>query len=160
MSTASVEGITDRLASAGAAHRDPMRPGTRNREDRGRSPTSEPNLPPASSNGSCGNRIWCGCSADYPPQAPGRRHFPSVAVLVGENSCGGGVWAVLQSHPQFAVVLAKKKLGWATRPIVFFTIDHLFARMQRLNTYEATTNTMTTIGSNLSQVLPPPFRCE
>ena len=39
-------------------------------------------------------------------------------------------------------------------------IDHLFARMQRLNTYEAKTNTMTRIGSNLSQVLPPPFSCE
>jgi len=36
-------------------------------------------------------------------------------------------------------------------------IDHLFARMQRLNTYEAKTNAMTRIGSNLSQVLPPPF---
>jgi hypothetical protein len=39
-------------------------------------------------------------------------------------------------------------------------IDHLFARMQRLNTYEAKTNAMTRIGSNLSQVLPPPFSCE
>jgi hypothetical protein len=39
-------------------------------------------------------------------------------------------------------------------------IDHLFARMQRLNTYEARTNAMTRIGSNLSQVLPPPFSCE
>ncbi len=39
-------------------------------------------------------------------------------------------------------------------------IDHPFARMQRLNTYEAKTNAMTRIGSNLSQVLPPPFSCE
>jgi hypothetical protein len=39
-------------------------------------------------------------------------------------------------------------------------IDHLFVRMQRLNTYEAKTNAMTRIGSNLSQVLPPPFSCE
>jgi hypothetical protein len=39
-------------------------------------------------------------------------------------------------------------------------IDHLFARMQRLNTYEAKTNAMTRIGSNLSQVLRPPFSCE
>jgi hypothetical protein len=39
-------------------------------------------------------------------------------------------------------------------------IDHLFVRMQRLNTYEAKTNAMTRIGSNLSQVLPPPFTCE
>jgi hypothetical protein len=39
-------------------------------------------------------------------------------------------------------------------------IDHLFARMQRLNKYEAKTNAMTRIGSNLSQVLPPPFSCE
>jgi hypothetical protein len=39
-------------------------------------------------------------------------------------------------------------------------IDHLFARMQCLNTYEAKTNAMTRIGSNLSQVLPPPFSCE
>jgi hypothetical protein len=39
-------------------------------------------------------------------------------------------------------------------------IDHLFARRQRLNTYEAKTNAMTRIGSNLSQVLPPPFSCE
>ncbi len=39
-------------------------------------------------------------------------------------------------------------------------IDHLFARMQHLNTYEAKTNTMTRIGSNLSQVLPPAFSCE
>jgi hypothetical protein len=39
-------------------------------------------------------------------------------------------------------------------------IDHLFTRMQRLNTYEAKTNAMTRIGSNLSQVLPPPFSCE
>ncbi len=36
-------------------------------------------------------------------------------------------------------------------------IDHLFARIERLNTYEAKTNAMTRIGS---QVLPPPFRCE
>jgi hypothetical protein len=42
----------------------------------------------------------------------------------------------------------------------FLHIDHLFARMQRLNTYEAKTNTMTRIGSNLSQVVPPPFSCE
>jgi hypothetical protein len=39
-------------------------------------------------------------------------------------------------------------------------IDHMFARMQRLNTYEAKTNAKTRIGSNLSQVLPPPFICE
>src|SRR5580692_1790859 len=39
-------------------------------------------------------------------------------------------------------------------------IDHLFARMQRLNMYEAKTNVMTRIGSHLSQVLPPPFICE
>ena len=39
-------------------------------------------------------------------------------------------------------------------------IDHMFARMQRLNTYEAKTNAKTRIGSNLSQVLPPPFMCE
>ena len=39
-------------------------------------------------------------------------------------------------------------------------IDHLFARMKRLNAYEAKTNAMTRIGSNLSQVLPPPFSCE
>jgi hypothetical protein len=39
-------------------------------------------------------------------------------------------------------------------------IDHLFARMQRLNTYEAKTNAMTRIGSNLSQALPAPFSCE
>jgi hypothetical protein len=40
-------------------------------------------------------------------------------------------------------------------------IDHLFARMQRLNTYEAKTNAMTRIGSNLSQVLLLPlFSCE
>jgi hypothetical protein len=38
--------------------------------------------------------------------------------------------------------------------------DQLFARIQRLNTYEAKTNTMTTTGSNLSQVLPPPISCE
>ena len=39
-------------------------------------------------------------------------------------------------------------------------IDHLFARMQRLNTYEAKRNAKTRIGSNLSQVLPPLFSCE
>ena len=39
-------------------------------------------------------------------------------------------------------------------------IDHLFACMQRLDTYEAKTKAMTRIGSNLSQVLPPPFICE
>ena len=39
-------------------------------------------------------------------------------------------------------------------------IDHLLARMQRLNTYEAKTNAMTRIGSNLSQLLPLPFSCE
>src|ERR1700739_555042 len=39
-------------------------------------------------------------------------------------------------------------------------IYHLFAHMQRLNTTEAKTNAMTRIGSNLSQVLPPPFSCE
>ena len=36
-----------------------------------------------------GNRIWCGSSADYPPPAPRRRYLPPVAVLAGENSCGG-----------------------------------------------------------------------
>ena len=39
-------------------------------------------------------------------------------------------------------------------------IDHLFARMQRLNTYEAKTNARTRIGSSLSHVLPLPFRRE
>lgn len=39
-------------------------------------------------------------------------------------------------------------------------IDHLLARMQRLNTYEAKTNAMTRIGSSLSHVLPLLFRCE
>jgi hypothetical protein len=39
-------------------------------------------------------------------------------------------------------------------------IDHMFARMLRLNTYEAKTNPATRIGSNLSQVLPPLFSCE
>jgi hypothetical protein len=39
-------------------------------------------------------------------------------------------------------------------------IDHLFARMQRLNAYEAKTNAMTRIGSILTHVLPLPFRCE
>jgi hypothetical protein len=39
-------------------------------------------------------------------------------------------------------------------------IDHLFARMQRLNTNEAKTNAITRIGSNLSQILPLPFSCE
>jgi hypothetical protein len=39
-------------------------------------------------------------------------------------------------------------------------IDHLLARMRRLNTYEAKTNAVTKIGSNLSQVLPLPFSCE
>jgi hypothetical protein len=39
-------------------------------------------------------------------------------------------------------------------------MDHLFARMQRLNAYEAKTNPVTRIGSDLSQVLPPLFSCE
>jgi hypothetical protein len=39
-------------------------------------------------------------------------------------------------------------------------IDHMFVGMQRLKKYEAKTNAMTRIGSNLSQVLPPPFSCE
>ena len=39
-------------------------------------------------------------------------------------------------------------------------IDHLVARTKRLKTYEAKTNAITRIGSNLSQVLPPPFSCE
>lgn len=39
-------------------------------------------------------------------------------------------------------------------------IDHLLARMQRLNTYEAKTKAITRIGSNLSQVLPLRFICE
>ena len=39
-------------------------------------------------------------------------------------------------------------------------IDHLFPPMKRLNTYEAKTNARTRIGSNFSQVLPPPFSCE
>jgi len=39
-------------------------------------------------------------------------------------------------------------------------IDHMFARMLRLNTYEAKTNPATRIGSNLSKVLPPLFSCE
>jgi hypothetical protein len=59
-------------------------------------------------------------------------------------------------QPTIAVMLAKKKLcGLPPKRVLH--IDHLFARMQRLNTYEAKTNAMTRIGSNLSQVLPPPF---
>ena len=56
----------------------------------------------------------------------------------------------------YATCLEKVKLP-AERVL---QIDHLFARMQRLNTYEAKTNAITRIGSNLSQVLPPPFICE
>ncbi len=39
-------------------------------------------------------------------------------------------------------------------------IDHRFARMQRLNVYEAKTSAMTRIGSSLSHVLPRTFSCE
>jgi hypothetical protein len=42
----------------------------------------------------------------------------------------------------------------------YVQIDHLFARMRRLNTYEAKTNAMTSSGSSLSQGLPLLFRCE
>jgi hypothetical protein len=51
-------------------------------------------------------------------------------------------------------------IGAYLPPIACSHIDHIFARMQRLNKYEANTNTMTRIGSNFSQVLPPPFSCE
>ena len=64
--------------------------------------------------------------------------------------------STLIPHLASATCLEKVKLP-AERVL---HIDHLFARMQRLNTYEAKTNTMTRIGSNLSQVLPPPFSCE
>jgi hypothetical protein len=39
-------------------------------------------------------------------------------------------------------------------------IEHLFARMRRLNAYEAKRTAMTTIGSSLSRVLPLTFRRE
>ena len=48
---------------------------------------------------------------------------------------------------------------WKTAKRVLH-IDHLFARMQRLNTYEAKTRAMTKIGSTVSQSLPLRFRCE
>jgi hypothetical protein len=60
--------------------------------------------------------------------------------------------------PRWAAVTCLEKLKLPAGPVLH--IDHLFARMQRLNTYEAKTNAMTRIGSILSQVLPPPFSCE
>src|SRR5580692_5169075 len=60
--------------------------------------------------------------------------------------------------PRWAAMTCLEKLKLPAGRVLH--IDHLFARMQRLNTYEAKTNAMTRIGSNLSQVLPPPFSCE
>jgi putative SOS response-associated peptidase YedK len=73
----------------------------------------------------------------------------------GERSMDPLRWGLIP-HWASATCLEKVKLP-AERVL---HIDHLFARMQRLNTYEAKTNAMTRIGSNLSQVLPPPFSCE
>ena len=61
------------------------------------------------------------------------------------------------SDPRWAVVTCLELNLPAGR---ILHIDHLFARMHCLNTYEAKTNAMTRIGSNLSQVLPLPFSCE
>ena len=60
--------------------------------------------------------------------------------------------------PGWAFATCLEKVGLPAERVLH--IDHRFARMQRLNTYEAKTNAMTRIGSNLSQVLPPPFSCE
>jgi hypothetical protein len=60
--------------------------------------------------------------------------------------------------PRWASATCLEKVKLPAKRVLH--IDHLFARMQRLNTYEARTNAMTRIGSTLSQVLPPPFNCE
>ena len=78
-----------------------------------------------------------------------------VTRQTGERSINPLRWGLIP-HWASATCLEKVKLP-AERVL---HIDHLFARMQRLNTYEAKTNAITRIGSNLSQVLPPPFSCE
>ena len=78
-----------------------------------------------------------------------------VTRQTGERSMDPLRWGLIP-HWASATCLEKVKLP-AERVL---HIDHLFARMPRLNTYEAKTNAMTRIGSNLSQVLPPPFSCE
>jgi len=60
--------------------------------------------------------------------------------------------------PRWASATCLEKAKLAAERVLH--IDHLFARMQHLNTYEAKTNAMTRTGSNLSRVLPPPFSCE
>lgn len=60
--------------------------------------------------------------------------------------------------PRCAAATFQEKVKLAAECVLH--IDHLLAGMQRLKTYEAKTNAMTRIGSNLSQVLPPPLSCE
>ena len=85
------------------------------------------------------------CSRHLSFRCPGINEGRLVCLGLGAN---GG--------PAAAMCLEKLKLP-AGRVL---HIDHLFARMQRLNTYEAKTNAMTRVGSNLSQALPSPFSCE
>src|SRR5579864_243659 len=71
------------------------------------------------------------------------------------TTCSLGLLMSGGPDPRWAAVTCLEKLNLPAGRVLH--IDQLFARMQRLNTYEAKTNAMTRIGSNLSQVLPPPF---
>ena len=79
---------------------------------------------------------------------------PSRSLILREVSEARG----RGPDPRWASATCLEKVKLPAERVLY--IDHLFARMQRLNTYEAKTNAMTRIGSNLSQVLPPPFSCE
>jgi hypothetical protein len=79
----------------------------------GRSSEPARRVPPASSNGSCGNRTWCGCSADYPPPAPGRRYLPPVAVVAGVRvgRPRGSIVAILLFDPFCAGAASRQDHG-------------------------------------------------
>ena len=90
-------------------------------------------------------------------------HLPAGTVnhhlaRAGEFSTGRTRNFQPELTPRWASATCLEKVKLPAERVLH--IDHLFARMQRLNTYEAKTNAMTRIGSNLSQVLPPPFSCE
>ena len=94
-----------------------------------------------------------------------KRHLQATTdneVLLREADLSGQlrtcVWMSGVPAPRRASATCLEKVKLPPKRVLH--IDHMFARMQRLNAYEAKTNAMTRIGSNLSQVLPPPFSCE
>ena len=96
-------------------------------------------------------------AADSARLAPSDESFTFGYLLLSEGAVvSSDEWRGRTPRWASATCLEKVKLP-AERVL---HIDHLFARMQRLDTYEAKTNAKTRIGSNLSQILPPPFSCE